>query len=46
VYKIKIKKTDSAIECYKTRLVAKGYNQEAGVDYEETYSLIIRATTI
>jgi Reverse transcriptase (RNA-dependent DNA polymerase) len=45
VYKIK-RKTDSAIERYKAHLVIKEYNQDAGVDYEETYSPVIRATTI
>lgn len=26
----------------KVRLVAKGYNQEEGIDYEETYALVAR----
>jgi len=31
---------------YKTRFVAKGYAQIYGIDYEETYSLIAKMTTV
>ena len=30
---------------YKTRLVAQGFSQRLGIDYEETYSLIMNAIT-
>jgi Reverse transcriptase (RNA-dependent DNA polymerase) len=42
VYKIK-KKVDGSIERFKSRLVAKGYTQEEGLDY---FSLVIKLTTI
>lgn len=39
VYRIK-EKTDSSINKYKAHLVAKGYNQQAGQDYRETFPLL------
>jgi len=45
VYKIKTKSDDS-IERYKAKLVAKGYTQEYGMDYEETFADVEKMITI
>lgn len=42
VFRIKYN-PDSSISRYKARLVAKGFSQTKGVDYNETFSLIIKA---
>ena len=44
VYKIKYN-TDSSINRYKAKLVAKGYAQTHGMDYDETLAPIAKMTT-
>ena len=45
VFKIK-RNADGSISKYKSRLVAKGYVQRHGVDYEEVFAPVARIETI
>jgi hypothetical protein len=45
IYKMK-HAADGSIEKYKARFVAQGFSQKEGIDYEETFSPVVRYTSI
>jgi hypothetical protein len=45
VYKIKTH-SDGSLERYKTRLVARGFRQVQGRDYDETFAPVAHMTTV
>jgi hypothetical protein len=45
VFKVKTK-ADGSIERYKARLVARGFQQSYGCDYEETFATIAHMTAV
>jgi hypothetical protein len=45
IYKIK-HGVDGSIEKYKVRFVARGFSKIEGVDYDDTFALVARYTSI
>ncbi|GKD32253.1 putative RNA-directed DNA polymerase [Tanacetum coccineum] len=45
IWKIKYKASGEAVR-YKARLMAKGYSQIEGIDYDETFSHVVRMVTV
>lgn len=45
VHRIKYK-ADGSLDKYKSRLVDKGFKQRYGIDYEDTFNLVVKMSTI
>ncbi|CAL8074762.1 unnamed protein product [Prunus armeniaca] len=45
VFKLK-RKSDGFIEKYKACLIAKGFHQQPGIDFDETFSPVVKPTTV
>ena len=45
MFKLKINPNGS-VDRYKARLVAKGFHKTPGIDFKETFNLVVKAETI
>lgn len=45
VFKLKYK-PDGSMDLYKAQLVAKGFHQTHGLDYFDTFNLVVKASTV
>ena len=45
IYKMKLNE-EGKVDKYKARLIAKGYTQTKGIDYNEMFALVARWATI
>ena len=40
------RRADGTLECYKARWVLRGFTQRPGVDYDETFSPVVKPATV
>lgn len=45
IFRVKLN-ADGTVKCLRSRLVVKGYDQEEGIDYLDTYSPVVKSPTI